>query len=34
MWQCEAFGESGEETPSPEWIEKLLHRLSEAGWAD
>jgi hypothetical protein len=31
MWQYEAFGESGEEIPSPEWIEKLLHRLSAVG---
>jgi hypothetical protein len=28
MWEYEVFGESGGEEPSPECIEKLLHRLS------
>jgi hypothetical protein len=28
MWQREVFGESGEEVPSPECIERLIHRLS------
>jgi hypothetical protein len=31
MWEYEVFGESGEETPSPECIERLLHRLSAVG---
>ena len=31
MWQYEVFGESGEKMPSPECIEKLLHRLSAVG---
>ena len=30
MWEHEIFGETGEETPSPECIRKLLHRLSAA----
>jgi hypothetical protein len=28
MWEYEVFGESGEESPSPEYIEKLLHKLA------
>ena len=28
MWEREIYGESGEETPSPECIRRLLHRLS------
>jgi hypothetical protein len=28
MWEYEVFGESGEETPSPECIESLLHKMS------
>ena len=28
MWEHAVFGESGEGTPSPECIEKLLHKLS------
>ncbi|MGZ3304094.1 MAG: IS701 family transposase [Isosphaeraceae bacterium] len=28
MWESEVFGESGEGEPSPECIQKLLHRLS------
>jgi hypothetical protein len=28
MWEHKIFGESGEETPSPEFIRKLLHTLS------
>jgi hypothetical protein len=31
MWEYEVFGESGEELPSPECIETLLHRLSAVG---
>jgi hypothetical protein len=31
MWEYEVFGESGEEVPSPECIERLLHRLSAVG---
>jgi hypothetical protein len=31
MWECELFGGSGEQTPSPEWIERLLHRLTAVG---
>jgi hypothetical protein len=31
MWEYEVFGESGEETPSPECIERLLHTLSAVG---
>ena len=31
MWQHKVFGESGEEEPSPEYIESLLHKLSAAG---
>ena len=30
MWEHEIFGQTGEETPSPECIRKLLHRLSAA----
>src|SRR5947209_111330 len=30
MWEHEIFGETGEETPSPECIRKLLHKLSAA----
>jgi hypothetical protein len=28
MWEYEVFGESGEETPSPECIESLLHKMA------
>jgi hypothetical protein len=28
MWEHEVFGESGRDTPSPECIERLLHKLS------
>ena len=28
MWEYEVYGESGEEPPPPEVIEKLLHKLS------
>jgi hypothetical protein len=28
MWERKIYGESGEETPSPECIRKLLHTLS------
>ena len=31
MWEYEVFGASGEEVPSPECIERLLHRLSAVG---
>jgi hypothetical protein len=31
QWEYEVFGESGEEAPSPECIERLLHRLSAVG---
>jgi hypothetical protein len=31
MWEYEAFGESGEELPSPECIKRLLNRLSAVG---
>ena len=30
MWEYEIFGESGEETPSPECVRRLLHRLAAA----
>jgi hypothetical protein len=30
MWEHKIFGETGEETPSPECIRKLLHKLSAA----
>ncbi len=30
MWEHEIFGETGEETPSPECVRMLLHRLSAA----
>jgi hypothetical protein len=28
MWECEVFGESGEEPPSPECIRRLLHKMA------
>jgi hypothetical protein len=28
MWETKSYGESGEETPSPEFIRRLLHTLS------
>lgn len=28
MWEYAVFGESGEDVPSPECIERLLHKLS------
>jgi len=28
MWEHEVYGESGEDVPSPEYIRKLLHKLS------
>ena len=31
MWEYKVFGESGMECPSPECVEKLLHRLSAVG---
>lgn len=31
MWESKVFGESGEETPSPECVQRLLHRLSAVG---
>jgi len=31
QWEYEVFGESGEEVPSPECIERLLHWLSAVG---
>jgi hypothetical protein len=30
MWEHEVFGETGQEVPSPEYIRKLLHKLSAA----
>jgi hypothetical protein len=31
MWEYKLFGESGEESPSPECIERLLHTLAAVG---
>jgi hypothetical protein len=31
MWEYEVFGESGEKTPSPECILRLLHKLAAVG---
>ena len=31
MWEYEVYGESGEELPSPECIENLLHKLAAVG---
>jgi hypothetical protein len=31
MWEYQLFGESGEEVPSPECIERLLHTLAAVG---
>jgi hypothetical protein len=31
MWEYKVYGESGEETPSPECIRMLLHKLSAVG---
>ena len=31
MWESELFGESGEDVPSPECIERLLHTLAAVG---
>jgi hypothetical protein len=28
MWQYDVFGQSGTETPSPEVIEALLHKMA------
>jgi hypothetical protein len=28
MWEYAVFGESGEEVPSPECIQSLLHRMA------
>jgi hypothetical protein len=28
MWEYEVFGETGEDVPSPECIESLLHKMS------
>ena len=31
MWEYTTYGESGDEPPSPEYVQRLLHRLAAVG---